>query len=417
MTRKANLILLIITILFLAALASRNGSFALMAVPFLIYLGLGLFASPDTLSLRANRHLDHVRSRVDSPVRMTIQISNDGESTACLRIHELMKLNQSDLDTQTSDWFCLPSQQEAEFAYTIQAPRGRYEWQQVVVTASDPFGLFEKTHHLRASAHLVVVTEPPKIRRFAFHPKTTIHTPGPNLSRLPGCGTDFWGVREYHPGDSQRLIHWRLAARHRNQLFSKEFEREEMADIGLILDTRISNPRPKDNGEFFDHSVQATAALAKSFLRMGNRVSLLALGERVIRVFPGYGKRQLVNILDQLADCQPAENISLDTLRYFPVRLFPSHAMIVLISPLQTQDFKTIARLRSEGYQLMVVSPNPVHFIIRERLKDSPDPLAQRMLLLERRILLWRIKQLGVDVIDWMVDRSLEQAILARKAR
>jgi len=417
MTRKANLILLIIIILFLAALASRDGSFALMTVPFLVYLGLGLFASQGTLDLRATRRLDVIRSREDSPVAMTIQISNEGESTACLRIHDLVKSNQSDLDTLTSDWFSLPPNQEAEFRYTVKAPRGRYEWQTVKVSASDPFGLFEQTHHLQAPARLAVVPEPPKLRRFSFRPKTTLHTPGSNLSRLPGSGIDFFGVREYHPGDSQRLIHWRLAARHHSQLFSKEFEREEMADIGLILDTRISNPRPRASQAFFDYSVQATAALAKNFLQTGNRVSLLALGERVIRVFPGYGKRQLVNILDQLADCQPAENISLDTLRYFPVRLFPSHAMIVLISPLQTQDFKTIARLRSEGYQILVVSPNPVQFVIRERLKDSPSPLATRMVHLERKILLWRIKQLGVDVIDWLVDQPFEQAIQARKAR
>jgi len=47
-------------------------------------------------------------------------------------------------------------------------------------------------------------------------------------ARLGGSGTDFFGVREYHPGDSLRSLDWRLTARHPRQFFTKEFEQEEM---------------------------------------------------------------------------------------------------------------------------------------------------------------------------------------------
>ena len=76
---------------------------------------------------------------------------------------------------------------------------------------------------------------------------------------------------------------------------------------------------------------------------------MLVLSDRLVRVFPGYGKRQLVRILDQLAGYNLGERVTFETLKYLPVRLFPSHSVIVIISSLRTQDFDTIARLWAEG--------------------------------------------------------------------
>jgi len=411
MSRKANLILFIITSLFLAMLASRNGSFGLVAIPFLIYLGAGSLTSPGDVHLRVTRSLDSVRCREDTPVTMVIRVENAGPTIHCLRLVEDLVPRIRLIEGDLTRWVSIPAGGEIEFRAVFTAPRGRYEWQSVNAIVSDPFGLFKKSIQVETPVRLLVTPEPPVLRRFQLHPRNTIHTPGSNLSRLPGCGVDFWGVREYRPGDSLRLIHWQKMARHPMNFFSKEFEREEMADIGLILDTRDSDPRTAGDGTFFNHSIQATAALAKSFLRAGNRVSLLAMGERMIRVFPGYGKRQLVHILDQLANCQQTENGSLDTLRYIPVRLFPSHAMIVIISPLRRHDYKTIARLRAEGYQILVVSPNPVRYVADQWQVHGSNGLALRLVALERAILLWRIRQLGVEVIDWMVDQPLDRAV------
>lgn len=411
MTRKADVILLIVACLFLASVASRNGTLALMAIPFLAFLGMGLFASPDSPRLNVARTLDSERRRENQPTTLTIHIVNDGDEIPCLVLVDHPQRNQTIMENYSTRKIRLSPGEQVDFKHTFQAPMGRYDWNELTAFASDPFHLFEQKIPLQSTARLLVVPDPKRLRQLRFHPQSTIHTPGTNLSRFPGSGVDFWGVREYHIGDSLRSIHWRLAARHTGQFYSKEYEREEMADIGLILDSRIPNPRPEVNEDFFHYSIQATAELAKTFLDSGNRVSLLALGDRVSRAFPGYGKRQLVNILDQLAGCQPSGHGSLDTLRYLPVRLFPSRAMIVLISPLQPQDFKTIARLRSEGYQILVVSPDPVQYAMNERKLRPPSLTAFRIATLERKTLIWRITQLGVEVINWSVDQPLERAI------
>jgi uncharacterized protein (DUF58 family) len=268
---------------------------------------------------------------------------------------------------------------------------------------SDSFGLFERSLELPATAELHVLPGQLPLKQLRLRPRQTLQVHGPNLSRRPGSGVDFFGVREYHSGDPLRWVHWRLSARHPRKFFSKEFEREEAADIGLIIDGSAAANLSIGTESLLEYSIMAAASLSKNLLRKGNRVSLLALGEHIARVYPGSGKRQLVRILNQLAACQPGENISLNTLKYLPVRLFPSRSTIVIISPLRASDFPAIARLRGAGYQLLLVSMNPVQFASRET-----DPsLAVRTALLERRALLWRIRELGVQVIDWSVDQPL----------
>jgi len=92
-----------------------------------------------------------------------------------------------------------------------------------------------------------------------------------------------------------------LTARHPRQFFTKEFEQEEIAEIGLILDARQSTDLRIGEESLFEHCVGATASLAEMFLHQGHRVSLLVFGEMMLKAFPGYGKTQLQRIMGCLS--------------------------------------------------------------------------------------------------------------------
>ncbi|MBN1266905.1 MAG: DUF58 domain-containing protein [Anaerolineales bacterium] len=77
-------------------------------------------------------------------------------------------------------------------------------------------------------------------------------------------------MREYHPGDSLHTLDWRMTARHPHRFFTKEFEKEEIAEIGLILDARQRTNVQIGNESLFDHSVQAAASLSEMFLHQGH---------------------------------------------------------------------------------------------------------------------------------------------------
>lgn len=405
MNSKSNLILLLIIALFLGALISRNGALALLALPFLIYLGAGLLTTPEAPRLEARRTLSQTRSNGEDPITMTLTIENQGPSIPRLRVVEPLHRKMTWVDGNLGQDVCLPAGQSLQLEYIFRAPRGRYAWQHVELKVSDPFGLFEKTLLLPAEGRVLVLPAQPSVHRLHLRPHHTIHSPGPNLSRLPGSGVDFWGVRDYSPGDPLRWIDWRKVARNPRQLFSKEFEREEMADIGLLLDARAVTNLNYGTKSLFEYSVEAAATLASLSIRAGNRVSLLVFGGGMNFVFPGTGKRQLVRLLDQLASCDGDGQDNFNTLKYIPTRLFPSRSLIVLISPIQAQDLDALVRLRSEGYQVILMSPNPVQYAALEKPRSNVTPYAVRAARLERAALLWQIRQIGVQVIDWPVDQ------------
>ncbi len=405
MSSKANLVLLIIIALLLGALISRNGALALMALPFLFYLGVGRLTSPDDPHLVAQRSPDQARCTGQEPISMTLRLENQGQAIPRLRIVEPLQEKMTWIEGTLDRIVNLPGGQSAEFRYTFSASRGQYVWQDIRVLASDPFGLFEKNIRLPAAARVVVLPAESAIVSLPLHARHTLRAPGPNPARLAGTGVDFWGVREYSPGDSLRWIDWRRVARHPRRLFSKEFEREEMADIGLLLDARAVSNLKIGPQSLFEYSVEATAALARAYIRAGNRVSLLVFGGSMRYVYPGTGKAQLNRILDELAACTGDGAETFNTLRYMPTRMFSSRSLIVLVSPLQAKDLESLTRMRSEGYQVIVLAPDPVHFSALERPRSAVTPYAVRAARLERAALFWQIRQLGVQVMDWPVDQ------------
>jgi uncharacterized protein (DUF58 family) len=59
-----------------------------------------------------------------------------------------------------------------------------------------------------------------------------------------GHGGEFWGVREYRPGDPARLVAWKRSARglHSGKLAVVELARETYPPFGLALDLDVSAP-------------------------------------------------------------------------------------------------------------------------------------------------------------------------------
>jgi hypothetical protein len=98
-----------------------------------------------------------------------------------------------------------------------------------------------------------------------------------------------------------------------------------------------------------------------------------------------------------------------DDLGHIPVRLFPAHSQIVLVSPLVPDDFNVLLQLRAHGYQLMVISPNPVAFELAYLPKSPEVVLAGRIVRVERELLLQKLRHAGVQVLDWDVVKPFDQ--------
>jgi uncharacterized protein (DUF58 family) len=337
-----------------------------------------------------------------------VSVQNTALETVHLAIHEAAQAGMKITDGELSQYATLKPGESTELNYSFTATRGDYSWKSLRIMVSDPLSLIESEMILPANATIQVRPQVKKFKAISLRPQNTVHSPGSIPARLGGSGTDFYGIREYHSGDPLRTLDWRLTARHPRKLFTKEFEQEEIAEIGLILDARQRTDLRIGNESLFEHSIGATASLAEMFLHQGHRVSLHVFGGTMLNAFPGYGKTQLHRIMSCLSKAKiEAESRALGSLDFIPIRMFPNHALIIVISSLTSTDRSLFQRLRAYGYQAFLISPDPIDFASSTLSHDATNQRAIRATRIERRLQLNEIAQLHIPVIDWQVRQPL----------
>ncbi len=404
---------ILIYALTILALATVNGLLLALVLPLLIYLGAGLVYGPEDLELSIERHISHDRVLSGMPVEVSLRVTNKGQPLESVAIFDQLPGGLEVIAGETSLLTSLASGESAQLVYSVSAQRGYYRFHEVTVKAADRLGVRQKDVVLNAEGRLFVQPEVQRIGRVNIRPRATRVYAGFIPARQGGPGVEFFGVREYQHGDPLRWINWRASARHRQSIFINEFEQERVADVGLILDTRRRSEVKVNGGmSLFECAVQAAAALAESFLNDGNRVGLLQYGTQLDWTFPGYGKVQRERILLSLARAKPGASMVFEKLANLPKRLLPPNSQLVLISPLQSDDVDVLIHLRARGYALMVISPDPVEFELAAL--DSSDEtvnLATRLARIERTLMLHKLQQAGIQVLDWDVSVPLDAAL------
>ena len=395
---------------------TRSGGFFVLALPLVVYLGTAIYYSPESINLQVTRQVSAERVTYGRRVSVHVQITNQGAIQEELFLQDLITPELPIAEGQAEKILSLAPGESATLSYHVFGERGRYQFKGLKVLAGEHSGLFRKQELLTTRGRLVVYPKMTQIKRVAIRPLQTHGFAGPITARKSGSGTDFYGVREYQLGDSLRKINWRISARHANSIYTNEFEQEGIADVGLILDARDQSDIHNDRGSLFEYSVEATASLAETFLNDGHRVALLVYGFGLDRVFPGYGKVQRERILNTLARAQTGVNFVLESLERLPTRFFPAKSQLVMVSPLLPNDLQPLIRLRASGYELMIVSPNPIDFEASGITNDNWMPYAVRLAEIERHLLLRRLNQTGIRVVDWHVGQRLDGVIHASLA-
>jgi uncharacterized protein (DUF58 family) len=411
MNNKTLIVVLIIFGLILSGLVIRDGKLLVLAVPFLVYLIFGILQSPSEIDLTAVRTIDRPSLIAEQTAQTCIEINNQGNSLVNLHLIDPIPPSISIQEGQTGQRIALANGESTVLEYKFGGKRGVYSWDMIHARASDPFGLFELESRITAPGDISVFPTSMQIRPVTQKPRYTLQAAGPIPARLAGAGIDFWGIREYRPGDSLRRLNWRLAARRSRKLFTNEYEREEIADYGLIIDARKFSSTDTLEEELFEYSISAAAALSENYLKAGNRLSLLIFGDSIVSVYPGYGKHQLNKVQSTLARARLGANFPFSYLEYLPTRLFPARSSIVIFSTLNPRDLDIYARLISFGYEVLLISPDPVEYTSRMLPQTETDSLASRAARVERAIQLKQLLKMGVQVIDWQVNQPLETVI------
>ncbi len=407
--RRARLLSIIIFGLVILGFGTLHGGLLILAIPFVLYLGMGLYHRPETVRLKASRTLSAERVRRGAPATVLVRITNEGPGLENLLLEDVVPAGLEVVDGSPGAMVSLQTGETVVIEYTISGRRGYYRLPGLRATASEHLTLFQKQVELNLPGRIFVLPEVLRLPDVAIRPRRTRAYAGLIPARKGGPGVEFFGVREYEPGDSTRWLNHRASARFDQRLFVNEFEQERAVDVGLILDTRQATNIYAGNRSLLEYSIQASATLADALLTRGNRVGLFMHGGFVDWTFPGYGKVQRERILQALARAQLQQSQVFEKLSYLPTRLFPIRSQLILVSPLRPNDLEDLVSLRARGYQLLIVSPDPVDFERRILGDGHQSDLAARLARVERAHLFHQLGRAGIRVFGWSVDKPFNQ--------
>jgi len=237
---------------------------------------------------------------------------------------------------------------------------------------------------------------------------------GLHRSRRPGDGSEFADVRPFQLGDRLRRVNWPISLRtgelHVNSTWS-----DRDTEVVLILDTEHDYGHSEGidgAASSLDTAVRATASIAEHYLRHGDRVSVVDLGQRVRRVPAGTGRGHLRRILDVLVAATPGEVRGGARRRIRP----PRHGdLVVVLSPVTgTVAASQVAVLVAQGHTVILIDTLPTDIVAQS--ETGWAALAWRLRLLERQVELDQLMDLGVPVVAWRGSGSLDD-VLRRVSR
>ncbi len=180
------------------------------------------------------------------------------------------------------------------------ARRGVYTVGPLVAVAGDPLGLSQRETVVAEPFELLVhprvepVSDRPLTRQFEDPPIR------PPVSKPWPSGLEFYGMREYTPGDDLRRIVWRASAR-TGKVMVREAEQGITNRITIMLDTdRGAHSRDGEGlSESFEAGVRVAASLGVRHLREGYEVRTETNGGPLTRSLRGASSQLL--LLDNLA--------------------------------------------------------------------------------------------------------------------
>src|SRR5687767_6500677 len=125
----------------------------------------------------------------------------------------------------------------------------------------------------------------------------------PPISKPWPTGFEFYGMRDYVPGDDPRRIVWRAVARTGRYLV-REAEQGITDRVTIIIDNQKKQHSDEDPSNSFETAIRAAASLGVRHLKDGFSVMVEASSGRVVESLRG--QRMRVRFLDEMARLQMA---------------------------------------------------------------------------------------------------------------
>ncbi|MDY6913731.1 MAG: DUF58 domain-containing protein [Planctomycetota bacterium] len=365
---------LYLTVVILVGLASIRSQGALIFVLFGVMLG-----AISVSMVLAWRTVATVRLRRDIPdrawqnqtVHLSYYLRNIRRWGSCFALHAEELACEG---VQGAAGFCVHLAPRSAFragGRFAARRRGRVSLTGMQLSTKFPFGLVTVARHIAHAASLVIWPAKGRLKvQLLHHGAVESSTAAP--SPATGGQDEFFGLREYRPGDNPRFIHWRRSAG-RTAPIVREMSRPFPEALVIIVDTHI-----KDLSEVRFHGrermLRFAATLIDYALARGHQVGIaLAYRDKVVQHAPAQGRGQRCTLLDALADVDANTTRPLEQTLQAIRRGILRQAEVVLITADTRIDGKDALRpLRAACRHLTVIHEDDLPLVFDD------DPLSRQ---------------------------------------
>jgi len=278
-------------------------------------------------------------------------------------------------------------EQDYVHSYAIRPTlRGVYQLGPLAAEWTDPFGLARHQQTLTEPVEVIVhpttdaIFDRPLTRMWEDPPfRPPISKPWPQ-------GFEFYGMRDYIPGDDPRRIVWTAAARTGKYLV-RESEQGITDRITLVLDNNRKVHSPGFPSETFELAIRASASLGAYNIKQGFSVRFVTNDSGQAPELRGSKAR--IALLDELAKLDLTdEPLSAAIERVITERRASTHMCLVSTG----FDSKTASRVR-------MLTDKGMSLVVALVQWEDADPNAAR-----------RAREIGAQVVQIIPGQQLEAA-------
>jgi uncharacterized protein (DUF58 family) len=353
---------------------------------FLVYLlgalviGSRMYARRGLQGLRAGYHVVNPRAQVGEVLQAVYRIDNDSrrgkpwvEVWNDSTLPAPLPGRAIGLEAQASrQWFA---------KVTVQR-RGSYRLGALRVRTGDPFGLFTSEMVVGQPTWVVVFPKVHALPQWRLPPSPVDGTT-PSRRRYEAASPLVRSVRPYVQGDAINRIHWLTSVRH-GELYVKEFDLEQAADLWIVLDLDRSAHAGAGETASVEAAVSAAASIAVQTLGESRAVGMTVSSRRQQVITPDRGTRVEQKILHLLANVQadgsqPLAEVMLGTL----LQLRRGMTLCLVTGSTERDWIRALASLRRRGVGTVVVLIDRASFVGRDDDESRAQLAAARHALAE----------------------------------
>lgn len=240
--------------------------------------------------------------------------------------------------------------------------RGNFRVGPLRIRTGDPFGLFSTEMSVAQPASVVVFPEVVPLPHWQLPPSPVDGTTRARR-RYEAATPLVAGVRPYTHGDAINRIHWLSSARH-GELYVKEFDLEQAADLWLVLDLDRSVHAGIGTDASVETAVTVAASIAMRTLADNRAVAMTASARRIQLHQPDRGPRVEQKLLHLLANVQadgtsPVAEVLSATLP----RLRRGMTLCLITGSTDRGWVRSMATLRRRGVAGLVILLDRASFI------------------------------------------------------